>query len=152
MGISSTSFKPGRYQEPNETSFKEGNQASLKYKTPEERKKVFKELCEHLEGGFSFAAFPYLAFDTIKSYCKRFPSDFESEKLQEAINKGRLFWEKLGTNGTSGKIDGFRDKTYQFIMMNKYNMSINQKSDVKVKAEVNVAELSDEELKEIVNE
>jgi len=132
----------------NQTSYKKGNQVQLgnfKYKTPEERTRVFKELIEHLEQGFDVASFPPLSAKAIKDYCSKFP-EFPLDIVDQAKRTGRKVWETKGYVSLENK--DFREKTYQFIMMNKYNMSINQKSDVKIDDLRDVKNMSDEELRQ----
>jgi len=138
-----------------DTQFKEGNQAKkgkYKYPTEEERKKVFEALLKHAAEGYDLDSFGLLSLPAIKDYCKLFPTEFSAERLQEAIAFGKRFWEKVGMQGTIGQINGFNQKNWQFIMMNKYGMSLNQTNNVNVRGNIDITGMSDEELKEIVNE
>lgn len=128
-----------------------GNQyrkGHYKFKTPEERQEVFAKLCQHLREGLSMDCFPPLDKTCIAGYCKTFPLDFPADQINEAKRAGKLYWEREGKNSLHDK--DFRDKTYQFIMMNKYGMSLNQNSNVNITTK-DVKEMSEDELNEVVD-
>jgi hypothetical protein len=117
-----------------------GNLSAEKYRTPEERKDIFELLCEHVAQGFNLDCFVPMSFETIKRYLEVYPDEFESDKLAESERKGKLHWEGIGMAGIVGKIKDFKERTYQFVMMNKY--------DQKIKSETQIPMLSADEIKD----
>lgn len=121
----------------------------FKYSTPEELKKVFAKLCKHLEGGFSIYSFADIDHTTVDAYCKRFPKEFPSDELRAAKAKGRQFWEGVEKDGIVGINPNFKEKSFQFKMMNSYGLTINQNSNSNVNLIVkDVADMDEDELKE----
>lgn len=116
----------------------DGNSNAEKYKTPEERKALCAAWCTHLEQGFSKESFPMCDPQTIREYAKKYPVDFDTDKMEQAERKGRLFWETVGRNGTFGKPIVFNGKEYnkfnavswQFNMMNRYPDKWKNRQDV----------------------
>lgn len=97
-----------------------GNDYSRKWKTQEERRQAFQALCDHLESGLSKKSFPLADWDTVEAYCRDFPEDFPPEKLQEAMRRHLLVWEKIGIQGAQGKIEGFNAASWIFNMKNRF--------------------------------
>lgn len=97
-----------------------GNDYNLKWKTPVERQEAFAAVCEHLAQGYSKECFPLADWDTIESYCEKFPEDFPTEKLKEAMRAHRLLWEGIGIDGARGKINNFSASSWIFNMKNRF--------------------------------
>lgn len=129
----------GEENEPKERMSKEelkeimsGNDLNLKYKTPEERKTVYKAYCDHIAKGFMKNTFPECSYRTIEHYCKAYPTDFPPEQVAEAERRGLLVWEQMGMAGVGGKLDGFNANAWKFIQKNKnklYRDSIDHTTD-----------------------
>lgn len=105
----------------------DGNNNAEKWKTPEERQKLCKAWCDHLEQGYSKDSFPLADEKTIRSYTEKYPVDFPSDALEQAERKNKLFWETIGINGTIGipiKVnekyyDKFNAQSWKFNMQNR---------------------------------
>ena len=102
-----------------------GNNNSLKWKTPDARQKAFDEVCKHLEAGYSKMSFPLADWDTVEWYCKKYPVDFPTERLKEAMRKHLLKWESIGVNGVKGEITGFNATAWIFNMKNRFRADWN---------------------------
>lgn len=98
----------------------DGNNFNQKWKTPEERQEAFAAVCEHLEAGYSKKSFPLADWDTVESYCERFPEDFPPEKMHETMRRHLMTWEKIGIDGAKGKLDGFNAASWIFNMKNRF--------------------------------
>lgn len=105
------------------------NQNSVKYKTPEERKEICRQLIEHLESGLSWTCFAPLSHKTIQEYMIKYPIDFPPESIEAAFRKGSAKVEQLGWAGTMGKVQGFNPSSWKFIAMNRAGWK--EKSDTK---------------------
>lgn len=97
-----------------------GNNYNKKWKTPEERKRAFEALYNHLSQGYSKASFPLADWDTVEVYCKNHPEEFPPEKLKEAERNHRMFWERHGVDGMRGDIPGFNATAWIFNMKNRF--------------------------------
>lgn len=97
----------------------EGNNYNLKYKTPEERKEICRQLCEHLREGFSFNCFPPLSHNAIRRYIEAYPDDMNSSDIDQAYREGIHGYEKIGNDAIKGLIPGFQNGAYNLIMRNK---------------------------------
>jgi hypothetical protein len=84
-----------------------------------ERARVFKELLAHLGQGYSIECFTLMSPETIRSYLKRFPEEFCDHELQDAIRKGRGYWEGLGRRQSDGTCIG-NSRTWYYNMANRY--------------------------------
>ena len=58
-----------------------------------ERKRVFKELCEHVAGGLSLDCFGPLSVVSIREFLKKHPLEFVEEELIDAMRLGKSYWE-----------------------------------------------------------
>jgi hypothetical protein len=120
-----------------------GNQNALKYKTSEERLALCKKYCEHKRKGRTDASFVSCDMDTFNSYREKYPIDFPSDMINEAVRAGLERWETIGDDGTTGEPrllkspDGkilqtvyrrFNANSYQFMMQNMFGWRI--KTDV----------------------
>jgi len=84
-----------------------------------ERRKIFKELCEHVGRGFSLDCFAPLSVTSIRGYLKMFPDEFIEEELVEAQRKGKSHWEDIGYRQASGSCLG-NSRTWYYNMANRY--------------------------------
>lgn len=84
-----------------------------------ERRRIFKELCDHLGKGLSMECFPALSDTSIKSYLKLYPEEFCEEELKNAFRKGRDWWEGIGRRQASGDCLG-NSRTWYYNMANRY--------------------------------
>lgn len=97
-----------------------GTERRLKIETDiVERRKVFRELCDHLSRGLSMECFKALSFNTIKSYLKLYPSEFIQEDIDEALRAGRDWWENCGYRQANGECMG-NSRTWYYNMANRY--------------------------------
>ena len=84
-----------------------------------ERRKVFKELCQHVSNGFSIDCFAVLAIETIQKYMQEYPREFIQEQLNEAIRKGKDMWEGIGYRQANGQCLG-NSRSWYYNMANRY--------------------------------
>jgi hypothetical protein len=96
-----------------------GKSSSLKYKTSEERKELFKKFCEHVAKGYNRHAFPDVSFETVRKYMKDYPEDMDQELLGEAERAGFLKHEQIGFGLMTGQIRGSA-AAWKFTMVNKF--------------------------------
>jgi len=111
--------------------------------SPEERKKIFKELLKHVSQGFSLDCFGMLSLETIEEWLKSFPNEFVREKLVEAQREGKTYWENIGHKQARGECLG-NSRTWYYNMSNRYGWSERQevKQDVKGAMQVNIVNYS----------
>lgn len=95
-----------------------------------ERRKIFKELCNHVSKGYSLESFGALGVDSIRKYLKLFKEEFIQEELDEAFALGRQYWEEIGHRQANGSCLG-NSRTWYYNMLNRYNWT----DRVEVKAE-----------------
>jgi NADH:ubiquinone oxidoreductase subunit F (NADH-binding) len=103
----------------------------------EERKKIFKKLCEHVGAGKSIESFSELCDDTIYSYFERFPEEFSQKEYKLALKKGRDWWEETGKRQASGSCLG-NSRTWQYNMINRYGWRDRVEVDADIKGNVQV--------------
>lgn len=97
-----------------------GNDYAMKYDTPEKRRQLCVEWCEHLRKGFTKESFTACDPQTFRRYAKDFPSDFDTDEIQKSEREGRFKWEQWGVLGTLGKIKNFNATCYKFNVSNRY--------------------------------
>jgi hypothetical protein len=95
-----------------------------------ERRKVFRELCEHVAKGYSVECFPELQAKMLGDYQKLYPEEFVQEELDVAKQRGQRMWEGLGHAQASGNCLG-NSRTWYYNMSNRYGW----RDRVDVKAE-----------------
>ena len=113
-----------------------------------------KKLIEHMKEGLS-----YETFGAVIGVCKSTVYEWEnvhkdfSDAKKIAWQEYQLFWEKMGVNGSRGKLKGFNSTSYIYNVKCRFRNSDTFGNDpdnekkVTVKVE-NIAELSEEELNE----
>lgn len=84
-----------------------------------ERRKIFKELCDHVASGKSLECFAPLSDQSVRNYLKLYPLEFVEEELIEAKRKGRDTWEELGIRQANGSCLG-NSRTWYYNMANRY--------------------------------
>ena len=85
----------------------------------DERRKIFKELCSHVAGGYSVASFPELSETSIRDYLNRFKDEFIQEELDLALRRGRVMWEGIGKRQADGQCLG-NSRSWYYNMANRY--------------------------------
>ncbi len=91
----------------------------LKFPTPEKRKEMWQALCDHVSQGYSMKSFPVCDDETCWDYAEKFPDDCPWDELRVAQRKSLLFWERIGTAGATGKLEGFNATSWIFNMKNR---------------------------------
>lgn len=84
-----------------------------------ERRKVFAELCKHVEDGYSMDCFSALSITSIKEFLERFPNEFIEEELQNSVRKAKTYWEDLGKRQARGDCLG-NSRSWYYNMVNRY--------------------------------
>lgn len=94
-------------------------------------------LVEHMNKGLSFESFAGLigvTKETIFNWLEKNKQFFDSKKKGEV--RCRLFWERLGIAGSSGKLKNFNCGTWIFNMKNRFawkdRQEIDQNSNINV--------------------
>ncbi len=86
-----------------------------------ERRKIFKELCEHVGRGMSVESFPPLSANSIRKYLKDYPEEFCQEELDNAMRQGRDWWENVGRRQANGECLG-NSRTWFYNMANRVTL------------------------------
>jgi len=112
-----------------------GNQNRVLFKTPVERKAMFDELIRHLENGYGQDEFVPCDWDTVESYCKKYPDEFPAQKIQQAKRRGYRLFMSEGIKGMTGKTKYFNATAWIFMMKNKFKWrnSVEHKIDGNMK-------------------
>jgi len=95
-------------------------------------------IIEHLSQGYSmesFAGVVSVSRDTIYEWRDKHPSF--SDSINIGLSKSLLFWEKLGTGGTVGKLKGFNCSSWIFSMKNRFKWT--DRTETNVNGNLNVA-------------
>lgn len=101
------------------------------------RRKLFIDLCAHVSRGMSMESFSQVTTNTLKSYFKRYPDEFDGEEYEMSLQLGRDFWEGLGRRQASGDCLG-NSRTWYYNMSNRYGWSDRQQVETEHKGSVNV--------------
>ena len=88
-----------------------------KFNTPELRRQLCANFCQHLKDGYSIDSFSQASFKTIQRYIADYGDeiidDTSQQSFRDAIESARAeglqFWEKLAIDNAKGDIEG--DKT-----------------------------------------
>ena len=102
-----------------------------------ERRKMFKELCRHLACGYSRDCFEWLSENQIKVYIEKFPEEFVISELEDAMRRGKIFWEGVGRKQSLGECMG-NSRSWYYNMANRYGWREKVDIDADVKGSVNV--------------
>ena len=107
-----------------------GNTTAERYQSDEEKQAIYRQYCEHLSKGYSKESFVPCDYRTVESYVEKYPDVLQPEKMQQALRKGQLWWEKTGMEGMLGKLVGtFSSGTWVFNMKNRYGWTNKQEID-----------------------
>jgi len=71
-----------------------------------ERKKIFKELCDHVRAGYSLDCFGPLSEVSIRKYLKVYQEEFIQEELDAALRESKTYWEGIGRRQANGECLG----------------------------------------------
>lgn len=105
--------------------------------SPNERKKIFKNLCRHVEQGFSLESFPELSDVTILKYLSLYPEEFIQEELDESKRRGRVNWEAIGRKQATGECMG-NSRSWYYNMANRYGWRERVEVEAEHKGQVNI--------------
>ena len=106
-----------------------------------ERRKIFKELCEHVGKGYSIESFPPLSVESVRKYLNTFKEEFVQEELNNAMRQGRDWWEGIGRRQASGDCLG-NSRTWFYNMANRYGWREKIDIEAEHKGQVNVNVIS----------
>jgi hypothetical protein len=102
-----------------------------------ERRKLFKALCDHLSEGLSIESFSEVTDHTIYRYLKQFPEEFDKDELDIAKKKGRVWWESIGKAQSSGNCIG-NSRSWYYNMANRYGWREKLDIEAEHKGSINV--------------
>lgn len=102
-----------------------------KWKTSSERVFACQRYCEYLEEGNSPEYYPEAAPATITRYREKYPSDFDTEKIERAERIYKKHCADILKNGSMGLIDGFNAPSAIFRAKNILGMKDSQEIDHK---------------------
>ena len=129
---------------------------TLRWDSTPIRKDFWKDLCEHLEAGYSLNSYPHASEMTIYKYATDFPEDCPVSALEEALRHGRKMWEKIGLGGATGKINKFSAAAWIFNMKCRYGMvekiEVSGPNGGAITQAVVTAAVSEDRIKELIKE
>ena len=101
--------------------FNKGKYYAMKFPDDKSRQKLFEDLLEHLEYGLSQHCFVPCDWQTVEDYIVKFPNIFDTQRIEEAAQKGMAKLERIGIDNLhlSGSAK-FNAVAWIFIMKNKY--------------------------------
>jgi hypothetical protein len=102
-----------------------------------ERRKVFKELCAHIQNGYSLDCFGPLSDTTIRSYLKQYPDEFIEQELQDSLRKAKNNWEEIGLRQANGSCLG-NSRSWYYNMANRYGWREKLEVEAEHKGSVNI--------------
>jgi|SRR5215207_1415375 len=102
-----------------------------------ERRKIFKELCDHVSKGLSMECFGPLSVVSIREYLKTYKEEFVQEDLDNAIRQGRDWWENIGRSQANGSCLG-NSRTWYYNMANRYGWREKLDIEAEHKGQVNI--------------
>lgn len=103
-----------------------------------ERRRIFRDLCKHVEAGYSLDCFRELSHVTIGEYLTTYPEEFVREELDEAMRAGKETWEGIGRRQATGDCLG-NSRSWYYNMSNRYGWSDKQKVEAEHKGQVSVS-------------
>ncbi len=106
-----------------------------------ERRRIFKELCDHVSAGLSIESFGPLSETSIRKYLVSFPEEFCQEELDEAKRKGKAYWEGIGKRQASGDCLG-NSRTWFYNMANRFGWREKLEVEAEHKGGINVNVIS----------
>ena len=105
------------------SSYNIQNKFAEKFKTQLQRKKLLTEYLAHISSGYSDKSFTVCDMDTFNNYCTKYPNDFPTDMIEQGRRERLFFWEKIGIEGTTGKIQGYNSRSWEFNMKNRFRWS-----------------------------
>lgn len=102
-----------------------------------ERRKIFRELCDHVSRGYSLDCFGPIGDDSIRKYLKVYPEEFVQEELDDAMRKGKAQWEDIGHRQANGTCLG-NSRTWYYNMANRYGWREKLEVEAEHKGQVNI--------------
>lgn len=97
------------------------NTNRVKLKTAAARRRVCRNLLDHLEKGHSIDSFPDLSRNTLQCYIRLFPNDFPSEDIQKALRIARKKDETLCLDALYGRSSKhFNTRAWSLRMKNRW--------------------------------
>lgn len=114
-----------------------------------ERRRVFKELCDHVSAGYSLECFELLSANSIRKYLTAYPEEFSQEELENAQRSGRVWWEGVGRRQANGECLG-NSRTWFYNMANRFGWreKIDVEAEHKGQVSVNVISYSTQKARE----
>ena len=106
-----------------------------------ERRKIFKELLDHVKAGFSIDCFGPLSDVTIRKYLKVYPEEFIEEEFVEAIRYAKAEWESIGKKQSTGQCLG-NSRSWFYNMANRYGWHEKSQVETEHKGQVSVNVIS----------
>lgn len=112
-----------------------GNQSGVKIKDPDLRQKAYDEYCKWLSLGKTHKSFTFVegelwcTSETMKSYIKNFPAEFDSRKEQVAYRKGYAYWESVVEDSAKGINKDASTATLNMLMRNKFKWDKEDKDE-----------------------
>lgn len=103
-----------------------------------ERKKLFKQLCDHVATGYSVDSFYLVGDTTIDRFFKTYPEDFVREDFELAKRKGKANWESIGYRQSTGECLG-NSRSWYYNMANRYGWKEKLDVEAEHKGNVNVS-------------
>lgn len=103
-----------------------GNQNGVKLKDPELRQIAYTKYCEWLAKGKSKKSFTFVEgefmchWQTIESYLKNAPAEFDPLKKEVAFAQGYAYWESVTDDTAIGKNKDASVPALNMTMRNKY--------------------------------
>jgi hypothetical protein len=113
-----------------------GNQNGVKIKDPDLRQKAYDKYCEWLAKGKTKKSFTFVegelmcTWQTIESYVKLYPSEFNSLKQEVAYAQGYAHWESVVDGSAEGSNKDASTASLNMLMRNKYKWDIEEKSKI----------------------
>lgn len=92
------------------------------------RKRVFKDLLNHIKQGFSLDCFGALSDNSIREYLKAYPNEFVREDLEDAMRLAKQGWETIGRKQADGSCMG-NSRSWYYNMANRYGWA--EKQEIK---------------------
>lgn len=102
-----------------------------------ERRKIFKELCDHVRKGYSLDCFGPLSDTSIKTYLKAYKEEFVQEELDNAMREAKTYWEDIGRRQADGQCLG-NSRSWFYNMANRFGWREKLDVEAEHKGQVNV--------------
>lgn len=83
------------------------------------RREICRLLCMHLSEGYSLESFAEISTKSLKGYINLFKEEFPQEELDQAMQKGRDTWERIGYAQANGQCLG-NSRTWFYNMSNRF--------------------------------